>query len=141
MLLYFFPPGSLTGFIQKNPFKIHKHFTNLCNRVWKSNMKVLNSSTHQVKGCNPYYSQRPCIQSVKTHRKCVLCDFAQHFFFIDFLSTIQSWEMQFLTDKLIVFPWHSEDHKFTNFHRPHSVCTTFKALKSISHFPPLPALI
>ena len=68
-----------TGFIQKNPFRIHKLFSNLCNMAWKSNIQVLNSSTHQVKGHNPYYSRWPCIQSAKTDRKCGLCDFAQHF--------------------------------------------------------------
>ena len=33
------------------------------------------------------------------------------FFSSLFLTTVRSWEMQFLTDKLIVFPSHSEDHK------------------------------
>ena len=47
--------------------------------------------THLVKACNPYCSQ------------CVLCDFAWHFFSI-YLTTVQSWEMQFRTDKLTVFP-------------------------------------
>ena len=41
-----------TGFVQKNPFKIHKLFTNLCNMAWKSNTKVRNSSAHLVKRCN-----------------------------------------------------------------------------------------
>ena len=90
-------PVTLTGFIQKNPSKIHKLFKNLCDTAQKSNMKVLNSSTHQVKGCNPYYSWWPCILPVKTDRKCVLCDFAQLFFFLfkkkKNLTTAQSWEM------------------------------------------------
>ena len=43
---------TVTGFIQKNPFKIHKIFTNLCNMARKSNTKVQNSSAHPVKGCN-----------------------------------------------------------------------------------------
>ena len=42
-----------TGFVQKNPFKIHKLFTNLCNMGQKSN-----SAAHLVKGHNPYCSQR-----------------------------------------------------------------------------------
>ena len=92
-----------SGFILKNPFKIHKLFTNLHNTAWKSNMKILNSSANQVKGCNPYYSWWPCILSVKTDRKYILCDFAQ-FFLLFFLTTVRSWEVQFLTDKLIVFP-------------------------------------
>ena len=48
-----------TGFIQKNYFKIHKLFTNLCDMAWKSNLKVCNSSTPLVKGHNPYCSRWP----------------------------------------------------------------------------------
>ena len=47
-----------TGFVQKNPFKIHKLFTNLCNMGQKSNTKVRNSAAYLVKGHNPYCSQR-----------------------------------------------------------------------------------
>ena len=50
------------------------------------------------KGYNPYCSQ--CTLSVKTGRKCVLCNFAVFLF----KSTVQSCEMLFLTDKLIAFP-------------------------------------
>ena len=75
--------SSTTGFIQKNPFKIHKFFTNFCNMARKSNMKVHNSSTHLVKGRNPYYSRWPThsMLSVKTDRKCVLFHFTRQFFF------------------------------------------------------------
>ena len=61
--------GSHTGFIQKNPFKIYKLFTNLFhepnvtgnaqtqhdagNMARRSNTKVCNSSAHPVKGRNP----------------------------------------------------------------------------------------
>ena len=47
-----------TGFIQKNPFKIHKPFHkrktqhDATNMAQKSSTKVHNSSTHLVKGHN-----------------------------------------------------------------------------------------
>ena len=47
------PRHTQTGFIQKNPFKIHKLFTNLCDMAQKSCTKVRNSFAHPVKGCNP----------------------------------------------------------------------------------------
>ena len=97
-----------TGFVQKNPFSIHTLFTNLCNMVQKSNMKVRNSSTHLVKGRNPYCSWWP------THSQSKLIGSAffvilQSIFKIYFY-TVWSWEMQFLTDKLIVFPMCPGDH-------------------------------
>ena len=48
--------GSLSGFMQKNPFTICKLFTKICNMVQKSNTKVHNFSAHPVKGRNSYYS-------------------------------------------------------------------------------------
>ena len=73
------------GFIQTNPFTIHKLFTNICSMymVQKSNTKVHNSFTHPIKGRNPYYSWWPMhsISHSITDRKCVPCDFAQPFFF------------------------------------------------------------
>ena len=103
--------------------------------AWKSNTKVCNSSSHPVKGHNPYYSQ--CTLSVKTDRKCIFCDFAWQFKKI-FLTTVRSWEMQFLTDELKVFPSALKTTKFTNFHRTHSVFTDFQGLeieKRIPFFP------
>ena len=41
-----------TGFVQKNPFKIHKLFTNLCNMGQKNNTKVRNSAAYR-KGAQP----------------------------------------------------------------------------------------
>ena len=113
------PQFNTTGLIQKNPFKIYKLFTNLFhepnvtenakpqhdarNMARKSNTKVRNSSAHLLKGRNPYCSwwlmysyQSKLIGSV--------------FFWIlhgnlkKKSTTVWSWEMQFLTDKLIVFP-------------------------------------
>ena len=43
--------------------------------------------------------------------------------------------MQFLTDKLIVFPLCSEDHKIHTFTDPTLFLQTFRALNSWSHFP------
>ena len=48
-----------TGFIQKNPFKIHSLLTDLCNMAWKSNTKVHTTSAHLVKGRNPHCSRWP----------------------------------------------------------------------------------
>ena len=120
------------GFILKNPFKIHKLFTNLCNTAWKSKTHVLNSSNHYVKGCNPYYSRWPCILSVKIDRKCVLCDFAQPFYF--FKTTVRSWEVQFLTDKLSFFPSTLKTTNSQTSRDSTQFSQTFKALKSVSHF-------
>ena len=53
-----------------------------------------------------------------------------------FLTTVQSWEMQFLTDKLIVFPSALKTTKFTNFHRPHSFFTDFQSLEKLIPFFP-----
>ena len=97
-----------SGLVQKDPLRIHKLFHktwhDACNMAQKSNTKVCNSSAHPVKGRNPYWSQ--CTTPVKTDRKC--------FFVIShsnlFLSTVWSWGMQFLTDKLIC-PECYEDHK------------------------------
>ena len=47
------PPKENTGFIQKNPFKIHKHFTKLCKMVRKSNMKVHKLFHTSGKGVQP----------------------------------------------------------------------------------------
>ena len=48
--------------------------------------------------------------SVKTNKKCLLCDFAWQFK-TNKQTTVQFWEKQFLTDKLILFSLRSEDHK------------------------------
>ena len=50
---------TLAWFVQKNPFRIHKLCTDLCSMARKSNMKVHNTSTHPVKGRNPYCSRWP----------------------------------------------------------------------------------
>ena len=78
----------LTGIVQKNPFKIHKHFTNLCNTAWKSNTKVHNSSTHPVKGATLTGANGRCTPSVKTDSKCVLCDFAWQLLFFNYCSVL-----------------------------------------------------
>ena len=84
-----------TGFIPKkklSKFRLfHKTWYNACNMARRSNTKVPNYSAQLVKGHNPYCSQRT------KDRKCILCDFARHFLNY-FLSTVRSWEMQFLTD-------------------------------------------
>ena len=85
----------------KNPFKIHKLFTSLCNMVQESNTKLHNTSAHPVKGRNLTIADGRHTLSVKTDRKCVLCDFTVIYFFF---NNVRSWEMQFLTDKLTVFP-------------------------------------
>ena len=89
----------------------------------KSNMKVSNSSTHLVKGCNPYCSW--CILSVKTDRKCIFLWFCTANLNKIIKTTARSWEMQFLTDKLIVFPSHSEDPKI---HKPSQTPLSFHRL-------------
>ena len=47
------------------------------------------------------------------------------------LTAVWSWEMQFLTDKLTVFP---KTTKFTNFHRPHLVFPDFQGLEKLLFF-------
>ena len=129
--------------------KIHSKVTNIsqtfsqnmawCSMARKSNTKV-RFSAHPVKGCYPYGSRWPTHSiSQNCDSKCILCGFTkQIFLFLFFKTTVQSWEMQFLTDKLTVFPWHSEDHKFTHIHRPHSVFTDFQGLnKAYPIFPKL----
>ena len=113
------------GSSRKKTFKIHKLFTNPCNMAWKSNMKVCNSSAHLVKGSYPYYSWW------LTHYQSKLT--ASAFFVIlhsrlkQFLTTVRSWEMQFLTDK----PQNSQTFTdSTQFSHP------FKVLKSLSRFSP-----
>ena len=99
--------------------------------VRKSSTKVCNYSAHLVKGHNPYCSRRTI--SVKTDRKCVLCDFAQWFFYYLLFGLgkcsfwLISWQF---------FPSALKTTKFKNFHRPHSVFPDFQGLeKFIPFFP------
>ena len=75
------PQYSTTGFVQKNPFRIHKLFTNRCDMAWKSNMKVRNSSTHLVKGCNPYWSWWPTLYQSKLIGSAFFLTLHSHFLF------------------------------------------------------------
>ena len=98
--------------------------------AWKSNMKVRNSSAHVVKGRNPCCSQWPK-HSVKTNRKCLLCDFARRF-----KKTRQLLfgfgKSSFWLISWYFFPCALKTIKFTD---PTQFSQTFKALKSLSHFP------
>ena len=117
-----------TGFILKTPLKIHKLFTNRWNMAQKSNTKVCNSSTHPVKGHSPSLTIADALYQSKLIGSA--CFVISHSNLKINQSTVQSWEMQFLTDKLIVFPCA----KTTKFTDPPQFSQTFKALKSVSHF-------
>ena len=101
---------------KKNPFK----FTNvsqtfLQNLAQKNNTEICNSSTHPVKGHIPYCSQS-LMHSIsqnwqEVHSLWFRTANLKQNKKTELLSTVQSWKMQFLTDKLVVFPRHSEDHK------------------------------
>ena len=133
---------TLAWFVQKNPFRIHKLCTDLCSMARKSNTKVHNTSTHLVKGHNPYCSWWPTHNylSVKTDRKCILCDFTQWF--------LNKKKQLFGLGKCSFWPinwqfFHGalKTTKFTNFHRPHSVFTDFQGLEKLVPFPKLLSLI
>ena len=76
-------------------------------------MKVCNSSTHLVKGCNPYCSQWP-MHSISGAFFLILHG---KLFCLNYCSVLAD-------DK--IFP---SALKITNFHKPHSVFTDFQGLE------------
>ena len=129
---------ALSGFVQKNPFKIHKLFHKTWhdahNMVQKTNTKVHNYSAHLVKVHNPYWSQ--CTLSVKTDRHCVLCDFAWQFYFYFFNLLFGLGKCSFWLLSWQFFPRALKTTKFTNSHRAHSVFTDFQGLEKPILFSP-----
>ena len=100
--------------------------------VQKSNTKLCNSSAHLVKGHNPYCSQWPTY-SIKTKKQKLTLTGNCAFFVIFqwWLLTVQSWEMQFLTDSLIswqFFPRPLRPQNSKTFTDPTQFSQTFKAL-------------
>ena len=126
----------IAGFVQKKSLKIHKLFTNLCNMGQKSNTKVCNSAAHLVKGRNPYCSQR-LLHFIRQNWLEVHSLWFCTAIFLDFffLTTVWSWEVQFLTDKLIFFSlalWRPQNSQ--TFTDPHSVFTDFQGLEKLIPF-------
>ena len=135
---------SLMALRQGSYTKIFSKFTNFSqNPAQKSNMKICNSSTHLVKGHIPYCSQR----LMHSDRNRVLIgrskligseffDFViLHSKYIKKTNEFWSWKMQFLTNKPMVFPQHSEDHKIHTFTDPPQF-SHFQGLEKCIPFPP-----
>ena len=124
-----------TGFIPKNPFQIHKLFTNLCTRVQKSNTKVRNAAACPVKGRNPYYSRWPTHSISQNWQELCSLWFRTGIFFIFFNycsvlgNAASDWSAESFSLALTL-----KTTKFTNFHRPHSVFTDFQGLEKIIPF-------
>ena len=94
----------LAGFIQEKNFQnsqtVHKPLQYGMEKQHEGTQLFHTSG----KGALPLLQPMADTLSVKTDSKCVLCDFTQQIKINQFLTTVRSWEMQFLTDKLIVFP-------------------------------------
>ena len=120
--------------IQKNPFKIHKRFTNHSNMAQKSNTKVRNSSAHLVKGHNPYCSWWPThsiSQNWSEVHSSWFC--TAKLFLLNDCSVLGNAVSDWLADSFsLALWWPKNSQTFTN---PTQFSQTFKALKRVSHFP------
>ena len=94
----------LAGFIQEKNVQNSQTFQNPSQYGAGKQHKGTQLFHTSGKGVLPLLQPMANTLSVKTDSKCVLCDFAQQIKINQFLTTVQSWEMQFLTDELIVFP-------------------------------------
>ena len=121
------------GFVQKNPLKIHKLLTNLCNVGQKSNTKVRNSAAHLVKGHNPYCSQRLMHFVSQNWLEVHSLWFCTAFFLDIFLKRLFGLgKCRFWLISWYFFPSALRTTNFTNFHRPHSVFTDFQGLEKLN---------